>query len=84
MRLHLNHRVAVTRSPILAKHVPAGVTGRVVEFMGYRAYLVRFDGGQAAYPCFPEDLTRISSDAPTVTIPRKQLAPRGKLATRSN
>jgi hypothetical protein len=50
--------------------------------MGYRAYLVRFDGGQAAYPCFPEDLTRISSDAPTVTIPRKQLAPRGKLATK--
>lgn len=89
MRFHLNHRVAITQTPILAKHLTPGVTGTIVDFRGYRAYDVLIDGTNSTYPCFPENLVRIAADAPivppphkTLAPPRKQLVQRGKLATK--
>jgi hypothetical protein len=76
--LRIGQRVAAVQTPILAKHVAAGVTGKIVELIGYRAFGVRFDGAPVVSAVFPEDLTRISDSAPRVPVPPKQ---RGNRAT---
>jgi len=83
MKLSIGSRVAAMQPPILGQHIAPGTTGKVAEFLGCRAYRILFDGTREPVSCFPEDLVRISLDAPIVPLPRPKLAPRGRFANRN-
>lgn len=57
-RLHVGNRVRFIDTPILAKFVPAGVTGKIKAKVGYRAFEVACDGYALAVISMPENLQR--------------------------
>lgn len=65
-RFRLEQRVAAAISPILAPLVAPGTTGKIKELIGWRAFVVEFDGYYAPVNVMPEELVKISKDAPTV------------------
>ena len=57
-RLHVGNRVRFIDPPILAKFVPAGVTGKITAKVGYRAFEVECDGLPLAIVDLPENLQK--------------------------
>ena len=83
MKLSISSRVAAQRSPILGPHIPAGVTGKVVEKIGCRAYSILFDGASKPVTCLPEDITCIALSHASVSLPpRPKLAQRGRFVNK--
>lgn len=77
----IGRRIALASPAILAKHIPAGTTGKIVDFVGHRAFEVIFDGDPRPVICFPENLARVASDAPGRPAPSPfHFKPRGKAA----
>lgn len=78
-RFFMGQRIALTVTPILAKHIPAGTTGTVIGHHGYRAYNVLCDGDHVGVPVFPETMRRLSAGEASVPVPpHPKLPMRGK------
>ena len=65
-RFRIGARVQFIETPILAHFIPAGVTGKIVARVGYRAFEIECDGHALAVIDMPENMQKCAERVPYV------------------